>query len=352
MPTLGSMPRRPSVRETLAATDRLAAVGPRDVREFRAAVVEVLARAVGFDWFVWVLTDPATEVGVDPFAVVPDLGQLSQLVRLKYLTSVNRWTQLGSVASLGVDPERSPLWSAAQRQHGVVDVTSAVFRDGFGCWGFLDLWSTRHPSRAELDLLSQLVPVLTRGLRRGQSLSFADAAESQPSPPGAAVILLDDELCITGQTSTSRSWLARLLPPTDSSDPVPAAALNVAAQLLAREAGVDNHPAAARVHLSHGEWVTLKAARLEPGGMIAVTLESSTAAERLDLFARSHALSVRERQLLTILAEGADTKKVAAQMFVSEHTVQDHLKSVFRKTGTHNRRTLLSHAVGIKAEGG
>ena len=56
--------------------------------------------------------------------------------------------------------------------------------------------------------------------------------------------------------------------------------------------------------------------------------------------------------MLTILAEGADTKKVAAQMFVSEHTVQDHLKSVFRKTGTHNRRTLLSHAVGVKAEGG
>jgi len=34
------------------------------------------------------------------------------------------------------------------------------------------------------------------------------------------------------------------------------------------------------------------------------------------------------------------------RMFLSEHTVQDHLKSIFAKTSTHNRRTLLSRAVG------
>jgi len=38
-------------------------------------------------------------------------------------------------------------------------------------------------------------------------------------------------------------------------------------------------------------------------------------------------------------------------MFLSRHTVQDHLKSVFAKTGTHNRRVLLSHALGVRAEG-
>jgi DNA-binding CsgD family transcriptional regulator len=33
-------------------------------------------------------------------------------------------------------------------------------------------------------------------------------------------------------------------------------------------------------------------------------------------------------------------------MFLSEHTVQDHLKSVFAKTAAHNRRTLLARALG------
>ena len=349
------MTRRPRVSEIHAATDRLIASGPADLRDFRAAVMGVLRRAIAFDWYVWVLTDPATAVGMDPLAVTPDLRQLPQLVRLKYLSSANRWTRIDGVVSLAGEPQRSLLWSEAQRGHGVVDVVSAAFRDDFGCWAFLDLWSTRPAPAADLDLLAQLVPKLTEALRRRQALTFADVpadadADAPESVAGAAVILLDDDLRVTGQTPASQSWLARLLPPTGRPDPIPAAALNVAAQLLAQEAGVDQHAATARVHVAHGLWVTLKAARLEPGGLIAVTLEPSTAAERLDLFARSHALSPRERQLLTVLAQGADTRRVATQLFLSEHTVQDHLKSVFAKTGTHNRRTLLSHALGVKTD--
>ncbi|MGW6972042.1 two-component response regulator [Streptomyces sp. NPDC054952] len=33
-------------------------------------------------------------------------------------------------------------------------------------------------------------------------------------------------------------------------------------------------------------------------------------------------------------------------MFVSEHTVRDHLKSVFAKTATNNRRILAAPALG------
>ena len=57
-------------------------------------------------------------------------------------------------------------------------------------------------------------------------------------------------------------------------------------------------------------------------------------------------LSPREAELLEHLATGCDTRQVAQQMFVSEHTIQDHLKSIFAKTGTNNRRTLLARAVG------
>lgn len=32
-------------------------------------------------------------------------------------------------------------------------------------------------------------------------------------------------------------------------------------------------------------------------------------------------------------------------MFVSEHTVQDHLKSIFIKTGTRTRRALLARVL-------
>jgi DNA-binding CsgD family transcriptional regulator len=127
---------------------------------------------------------------------------------------------------------------------------------------------------------------------------------------------------------------------------VPAGAYNVAAQLLAVEAGVDQHPPTARVHLSDGLWVTLRAARIGDDRRIAVTIEETSPAERLTLFAGAFALTAREGELLAHLMTGTDTREVAHRMFLSEHTVQDHLKSIFAKTATHSRRTLLSRALG------
>lgn len=116
-------------------------------------------------------------------------------------------------------------------------------------------------------------------------------------------------------------------------------------------AGIDAHQATARVHLSDGLWVTLRAARISGPGQheacdIAVTIEESAPVERLDLFARSHGLSARETELLNHLASGSDTKELARQLFVSQNTVQDHLKSIFAKTATRNRPGLLSRALG------
>jgi len=55
----------------------------------------------------------------------------------------------------------------------------------------------------------------------------------------------------------------------------------------------------------------------------------------------------RETELVRHLAAGGDTREVAGQMFVSENTVQDHLKSVFAKTGLPQAGgTLLARALG------
>ena len=82
------------------------------------------------------------------------------------------------------------------------------------------------------------------------------------------------------------------------------------------------------------------------GRHIAVTIEESTPAERMALYGRACGLTERERELLGLLAAGSDTRQVAERMYLSGHTVQDHLKSVFAKTGTHSRRALLSRALG------
>ena len=238
-----------------------------------------------------------------------------------------------------------------QRSHGVVDVASVVFRDRFGCWGFLDLWSDRAYTAQHVALLRRLAPTVTAVLRARQASTFGVVpAGPSGSLPGPAVLLLRDDLSVVGRTEAAREWLRTMLPQPDGLAPIPAGAYNVAAQLLAREEGVDGHEAMARVHLADGVWVTLRASRVDPGDLIAVTIEPTAPADRLDLFARATGLSVRERELVELLARGADTAEAAARMSLSPHTVQDHLKSVFTKTRARNRRVLLSHALGVRNE--
>ncbi|HYN72368.1 MAG TPA: helix-turn-helix transcriptional regulator, partial [Nakamurella sp.] len=61
-------------------------------------------------------------------------------------------------------------------------------------------------------------------------------------------------------------------------------------------------------------------------------------------------LTPREDELLGLLAVGGDTRAIARQMAVSELTVQDHLKSIFGKTGAHDRVMVLSRALGTRRE--
>jgi DNA-binding CsgD family transcriptional regulator len=39
---------------------------------------------------------------------------------------------------------------------------------------------------------------------------------------------------------------------------------------------------------------------------------------------------------------GSDTRAVTERLFISAHTVQDHLKSVFEKMSIHSRREMLA----------
>jgi DNA-binding NarL/FixJ family response regulator len=329
-----------------------------DERLLRLALLDEIQRAVGFDAYAWLLTDPETEVGCAPLADVPCLPELPRLVTLKYLTRVNRWTRLdGPVALLrsatGDEPEHSLVWSELLDRYDVNDVASVVFRDRFGCWGFLDLWRIDSGARftdEEAGFLTGIAESVTEALRRCEARTF-DLAASTVNRTGPVVLVLSPELEVRAQTPETEEYLRVLVPPDGDRRPIPAGAYNVAAQLLAVEAGVDDHPPSARVHLAGGVWLTLRAARIgEPVPSserdIAVTIEPTSSGERMALFVRACGLSAREAELLGHLVTGLDTRHIAQQMFLSEHTVQDHLKSIFAKTQTRNRRALLARTVG------
>jgi DNA-binding CsgD family transcriptional regulator len=322
-----------------------------DARELRLVLLDELRRLVPFDSFAWLLTDPSTEVGAAPIADVPCLPDLPRLIRLKYLTTTNRWTsQTEPVARLhaatGGNLEQSLVWRELLIDHHVTDVASMVFRDRFGCWAFLDLWRYDGVfSNAQTRVLAKHVNIITAALRQCTLRTFSGPTHptNRHQWPGPIVLVLSEQLEVQAQTPETEQYLRALVPPDGDRPPIPAGAYNVAAQLLATEAGVDAHQPAARVHLEAGQWLALRAARI--GDDIAVSIERASSGDRLDLLRRSAGLTARETDLLHVLSTGADTRAIAQQMFLSEHTVQDHLKAIFAKTGTTSRRDLLARAV-------
>lgn len=335
-----------------------------DDRSLRAQILGELKRAVGFDAHVWLLTDPATTVGSAPLADVPCLPQLPTLIRLKYLTTVNRWSALLAArtpvallheSTMG-DLTRSRMWRELLHSFGIRDVASVVLADSYGCWGFLDLWRIDGEpfSAPDAELLTDIAAPVCRALRRQQAMAFGLASTATSPVDGPAVLIMNDDLQIIGRTTAATQWLRALLPTASDRSPVPAAALNVAAQLLAIEAGVDDHPAVARASVSGRTWVTLRASRLESTNgtpQLAVSIEETPAGSRLDLFARCHGLSAREKQLLTMLARGADTGEIAGAMHIADYTVQDHLKSIFAKTSLTSRGAVITTALGPRGDG-
>ncbi|MFL6021770.1 MAG: LuxR C-terminal-related transcriptional regulator [Marmoricola sp.] len=320
-------------------------------KALREHVLDALRRVLPFEAHVFTLVDPSTLVATSPHADVPMLPweRLPETIRWRYLTLVNRVDTLAghpaaSLLSATENPSDSLIWERVLREVGVRDTAMVTFADRYGVWGYLELWRTTGPFLgAELEVLTAISGALTAALRSALARTF-----SEPDPAsgrlGPAVVLLNNDLVVQRQTEAAGVALLRLLPPDEPMAPIPAAAYNAAAALIAVEERVPLGEPWSRVHLGGNRWVTVRASRLGPD--IAVSIEPSTPAERMELFARAHGLSDRESEVVALLAIGLDTRELAGQLFLSEHTVNDHVKAVLAKTGARTRPVLLARING------
>ncbi|MEJ1194848.1 LuxR family transcriptional regulator [Pseudarthrobacter sp. CCNWLW207] len=312
-----------------------------DHQALRVEVLAEVGRIVPFDAFVWPLCDPVTATGIAPRARIPCPEELPLVIRLKYVSLPARWTGLAASGAQATtllhatdgDLSKSLLWNGVLRRYGIADILSTVFADKHGCWGWLDLWRRdgQDPfSDTEAGYLADVAKELTPALRRSIARQFEaikrdkrrlpdDPVATLPNGdkgrgelPPQAVLTLDEEMAVVGETASTREWLELLQPGPRPFQAVPAEVLNVAAQLLAREAGVDDHDAGARVHIGSGRWAMLRASRMASAGSgstppLAVTIQECPPAARLDMFARSFGLTPRQRELLELASAGAST---------------------------------------------
>lgn len=304
---------------------------PGSDRVLRERLILEIGHRVRFDGHVFAMTDPVSGVVSSPHATVPMVpaDHLPRLVGKRYACR---------------DHAEWSAWLA--REFGVLDVAFVALGDRYGDWGFLELWRTHTQfGDVERGTLNLIAPVLASGLRAVVAASFAASHDGDEASIGTetsavetGVILLDTDLRVRSETSTAAVALLRLLPPDKAIPPVPAVAFNVGAALLA--GGMEPWT---RVHLGDGRWMTARADRLDE--RIAVSISPCTAAERVDLFARSHGLSPRETEVLALVLRGLDSRTIAACLTIAPTTAEDHLRSLLAKTRTRSRQLLIVRAL-------
>ena len=99
----------------------------------------------------------------------------------------------------------------------------------------------------------------------------------------------------------------------------------------------------ARVLSRSGTWVVLHGATLVSDGAtrVAVIVEPAQPARLVPLLMSAYGLTEREQEVTRLVLQGESTGGIAERLVVSPHTVQQHLKNIFEKTGVRSRRDLV-----------
>jgi DNA-binding CsgD family transcriptional regulator len=322
-----------------------------DCESIQLEAIAELRRVIGFDRWCWIVADPDALVPLGGIAEhdygpgVPRVLELEYSGDFAAMDAVARRAEpVGSLsADTGGDLPRSSRWDEVLRQFGIGDEAVVACRDAFGCWGWIKAYrdgTDRWFHEDDLDVFATVAASLSSIVRRRVTAAH-DTSAGEPPPPG--VIVLDSALKPVSRTAGSRAWI----------DALPAAALFEAwgmlpAQVYPLAALARSRRESAGVHALDrtvdGRWVMIEAAPLEGDGndQIVVTLRGAAPRETFELLCRAYEFTRRERDVVGAVLAGLDTRRVSERLFISPHTVQDHLKSVFGKVGVRSRRELLA----------
>ena len=330
------------------ARDRLRFLGDErpDLTDTLEATQAALHDVARFSWSALMTVDPDTLLptggmveGFAAEACAPFWD--NELLAPGY----NKFTDLArsttSVATLydatDGDLDRAPIYTNLYAQLGVADELRAAFVVGSRCWGVVSLLRATDDgpfTDEECRHVEALVPIIAKSLRAGVVALDMEAKGT------AAMLVVDHDNRVQDLTIEAGRLLDELRTVGVDEDGLPAIVRNVVTR--ARSSRSSSH-IATRLHGTSGSWRRVTAIPMEgDSGSVAVMIEPARAADLTPILLEAYGLTEREIEIVVHLARGLATKEIAAELSISPHTVRDHVKAIFLKTGFGTRGELVA----------
>jgi DNA-binding CsgD family transcriptional regulator len=338
----------------LADLERLALRAPKRAEFFDEAAVR-LKRTVPFDGACWHTLDPGSDLITDHHLQdIPD--RFPVLANNEYaLEDVNKFEQLAHAerkaatlneATAG-HPERSPRFRDLLTQAGLgPELRSAFVADG-ATWGALIL--VRRAGQPEfedrdVELLSGASALLARAVRRGLIAEGCESEMTLPAAPG--IIELDAGGSLIRASSSAEPLLAELsggtLEDGVRSSAIQAIASATKSTVAKASVGAKATLPSSVIKTPGGTWLVLHGGLLGAprSGEVAIFIQRAHPTLVAPLLLKAYGLSPREQEVTQLMLRGASTIQAAQRLAISPHTIGDHLKSIFDKTGARTRGEL------------
>lgn len=244
------------------------------------------------------------------------------------------------------NPARSAGWRKyVQAYGGDQEVLLAMRTRNGDTWGVAGFYrAEKQPwfSQEELQFLCEVAPILGEGARRGL---LVGEAWHPDSPRGPGVVTMTRDFSVESVSSGAECWLSALPDSRwESTGELPPAVVAVASQEFGRMSNglTDRASTVARVRTRDGVWLILHGAAMKRDGepCVAVIIEPVEPVRIATLLMSAYGFTAREQELTRLIFQGHDTMEIAFRLGVTPPTVQQHLKSIFEKTGVRSRREL------------
>ena len=314
--------------------------------DLHAAAIRVMAEGVGCDLACWAVIDPET-------LVISTMTSGANRISAEYEPRLAEAEYSGAephtfasmvrgrrpVAKLSEMPdrdrERSIRLNDVWRPLGLDCELRVLFQADGACWGAAGMVRAGHDfSDRETDYFSAVAPALAAATR----LAVRSEARNSPTNDAPAIVVVGTHGELRAATPAATAWQDRL----NEIAPGRFTVMMQVVALGARSAG--NGYFRMRARDARGQWAVLQASPLIGGDedQIAVSIEPATGDQLLGLLLAAYELTPRERDVCREVIAGRSTADIADRLFISAHTVQDHLKSVFAKVGVRSRGELVA----------